>query len=65
MTSKCDYCLSYSPTFDQIVSQEGIVQRMSIGRSVVSVLKIVAKNLGCVWTVQYHKTQARKDVPKR
>ena len=52
MTSQCDYCLRYSPTFHQIASQEEIVQRMSIGRNVITVLKAIAKSLRCVQSVQ-------------
>lgn len=52
MTCQCDYCLRYSPTFHQIASQEQIVQRMSIGRNVITVLKELAKSLRCVQSVQ-------------
>lgn len=58
MTSQCDYCLCYLPPLHQIASQEEIVQRMSIGRNVITVLKAIAKSLRCVQSVQavYMKT---------
>ena len=39
MTSQCDYCLRYSPTFDQIASQEEIVHQTNIGLLVMVAMK--------------------------
>ena len=43
MTSQCDYCLRYLPTFHQIASQEEIVQRMNTGLNAIFALKTIAK----------------------